>query len=185
MTNGHCSWPRCVGIVSLLFTLQGMSMAGSSRAACYSTPRTAIDALVANSSLSAALKNDGYRVTRIQSDKVLGQRWAMIARCGHPEWPVFALPANGASSLASPQEEERSATEGSRTVPIVRAGDVVRLWRKESLLRIEVAGVSEESGGLGKTIRVRLLHSNTDDQSIPEQLSGVIRGPLDVEMQPR
>jgi hypothetical protein len=37
---------------------------------------------------------------------------------------------------------------------------------------------------VGKTILVRLLRRNTDDQSIPEQFSGVIRGPSDVEMQP-
>ena len=160
-------------------------MASSSRAACYNTPRMAIDALDANSSFSPALTSDGYRVTRIEVDQVLGQRWAMIARCGHPEWPPFALPANGVSSLASSREAERSVTEGLRTVPIVRAGDVVRLWRQESFLRIEVAGVSEESGGLGKTIRVRLLHRNTDDQSIPERFFGVVRGPFDVEMQPR
>jgi hypothetical protein len=182
MRNVRFSRPRCVGIVAL-FTLQGISMASSSRAACYSTPRASIDALVANSSSSPALNDDGYRVTRIESDPVLGLRWAMIVRCGHPEWPVVALPANGASSLALPQVTERSATDGLRTPPVVRAGDIVRLWRRESLLRIEVAGVSEESGGLGKTIRVRLLHRNTDDQSIPEPFLGVIRGPLDVEMQ--
>jgi hypothetical protein len=181
MKNGRCSRVSCIGVLSLAF-LQGLCMARPSRAACYSTPRTAIEALTANSSFPPAQKNDGYRVTRIEADQVLGQRWAMIARCDHPEWPAFALPANGASSLASPGEAERSVT---RTTPIVRAGDVVRLWRQESFLRIEVAGVSEESGGLGKTIRVRLLHRNTDDQSIPERFSGVVRGPLDVEMQPR
>ena len=184
MSNVRCSWPGCVVIISL-FTLQGMSMASSSRAACYSTPRTAIDALVANHSFSPAVKNNGYRVTRIELDQVLGQRWAMIARCDHPEWPMVALPANGASLLASPQGAARSVTDVLRTAPVVRAGDVVRLWRQESFLRIEIAGVSEETGGLGKTIRVRLLHRNTDDQSMPEQLLGVIRGPLDVEMQPR
>lgn len=184
MRNGRCSWRRCVGVVSLTF-LQGLNMASSSRAACYSTPRMALDALDADSSFSPALTNDGYRVTRIEADQVLGQRWAMIARCGHPEWPPLALLANGASSLASPREAQRFLTEGLRTTPIVRAGEVVRLWRQESFLRIEVAGVSEESGGLGKTIRVRLLHKNTDDQSIPEWFFGVIRGPFDVEMQPR
>jgi hypothetical protein len=160
-------------------------MASSSRAACYSTPRASIDALVANSSSFPALNDDGYRVTRIESDPVLGLRWAMIVRCGHPEWPLVALPANGASSIALTKERERSVSDTLSTVPIVRAGDIVRLWRQERLMRIEVAGVSEESGGLGKVIRVRLLHKNTDDQSIPEQFSGIIRGPLDVEMQPR
>ena len=184
MTNVPCCLPRCVGVVSL-FALQGISMASSAWAVCYGTPRQAIDALVTNSSYSPALKDDGYRVTRIETDQVLGLRWAMIARCGHPEWPLVALPANGASSITLTQETERSVSDALSTVPVVRAGEIVRLWRRERLLRIEVAGVSEESGGLGKTIRVRLLHRNADDQSIPEQFLGVIRGPLDVEMRPR
>jgi hypothetical protein len=120
---------------------------------------------------------------RFDFDKVLARGWAMIARCDHPEWPAIAFPANGLKSLASPEATQRSLADSLRTAPIVRAGDVVRLWRHESSLRIELAGVSEESGGLGKTIRVRLLHKNTDEQSIPEQFSGIVRGPLDVEMQ--
>jgi hypothetical protein len=183
MRNVLRSWLRCVGMLSLL-TLQVTSTTSLSRAACYTTPRTAIDALVANSSFPPAIKNEGYRVTWIAADQVLGQRWAMIASCGHPEWPVFALPANGSSSLSLPQEAMRPVTETLNAVPVVRAGDFVRLWRQEGLLRIEVAGVSEESGGLGKTIRVRLLHRSTDDQSIPKRLTGVIRGTSDVEMQP-
>jgi len=182
MRDSRCFWLRYAAIPAL-FVLQGISMLHSSQAECYTTPRTALDALVANSSLSPTLKNDGYRVTRIESDQVLGQRWAMIARCGHSEWPLVALPANGAS-LSLSEEAKRSASENLRTVPVIRAGDVVRLWRQESLVRIEVAGLSEESGGLGKTIRVRLLQRDTDDQSIPQQFTGVIRGSANVEMQP-
>jgi hypothetical protein len=181
MRNVLRSWLRCVGMVSL-FTLQGTS--SSSHAECYSTPRTAVDALVANSSFPPAIKNEGYRVTRIAADQVLGQRWATIARCDHPEWPVFALPANAPSSLSVPQEAMRFVTKNLSAAPVIRAGDFVQLWRQEGILRIEVAGVSEESGGLGKTIRVRLLHRSADDQSIPTRLSGVVRGPSDVEMQP-
>jgi hypothetical protein len=69
-------------------------------------------------------------------------------------------------------------------IPVVRAGDIVRLWKQEDLLRIEVAGIAEESGGLGKTIRVRLLHRSADDQGNQERFSGIVRGPSDVEMQP-
>jgi hypothetical protein len=183
MRNSRCFRLRYAGIAALLVA-QGMSMLSSSRAECYTTPRTALDALVANSSFSTTLRNDGYRVTRIESDRVLGRRWAMVARCGHSEWPVFALPANGESLPTSPKEAKRSVSENLETVPVIRAGDVVRLWRQENLLRIEVAGVSEESGGLGKTIRVRLLHRGTDDQSIRQKFSGVVRGPANVEMQP-
>lgn len=182
MRDIPCLLRRCVGVVFMV-TLEATSRTGSSRAACYSTPRAAIDAITAAPSLSSASKSDGYRVTRIELDSVLAQQWALIVRCDHPEWPPIAFPANGVDWLASPKTTERSVADGVRTAPIVRAGDVVRLWKQESSLRIELAGISEESGGLGKTVRVRLLHRNVDDQSIPEQFSGVVRGPLDVEMQ--
>jgi hypothetical protein len=159
-------------------------MASSPSTICYETPRMAVDAVVTTSSVSPTSQSRGYRVARIQPDAVLGQRWAMVASCGHPEWPTFAVPANGTLSFTAPRNAEGRLIESTRTTPVVRAGDIVRLWKQENLLRIEVAGVSEESGGLGKTIRVRLLRRNTEDQSIPEQFSGVIRGPSDVEMQP-
>lgn len=182
MTNISSSLSTWIGIVSLL-ALKTMCAASSTEAACYGTQREAIDALTTNSSFSPFIKKGGYRVTRIEFDPVLGLRWAMIARCDHPEWPAVALPANTANSVASLQLRDLSVTDRIGTAPVVRAGDIVRLWKQESFLRIEVAGVCEESGGVGKTIRVRLMHRNADDQSIPEQFSGIIRGPSDVEMQ--
>ncbi len=183
MRNGRLSQVIYVGIA--LFALQGMSIVRSALADCYITPRTAVDAFVTSSPVPSALKKDGYQVTRITWDSVLGLRWATIASCNHPEWPVFAVPAPGRRSLVlSPSETQRSVTDRVGGVPLVRAGEIVRLWRQENLLRIEVAGVSEESGSLGKIIRVRLLRTNTDAQLIPKQFSGVIRGPSDVEMQP-
>jgi hypothetical protein len=109
----------------------------------------------------------------------------MIASCDHPERPAFALATNATTLMPRHQDSENSPTTSIRTVPVVRAGEVVRLWRQEKLMHIEVAAISEEDGGVGKTIRVRLLRRGTDDQLIPEQFSGIIRGPSDVEMQPR
>jgi Chaperone for flagella basal body P-ring formation len=183
MSNSLRSQLGYVGVI-FLFVLRGVFVVNSARGACYSTPRAAFDAVVTSSSSSPTLESSGYRVTTIQFDAVLGQRWAMIVSCGHPEWPAFSLPANSATSIKIPQGGNHVLTESVRTAPIVRAGDVVRLWKQESLLRIEIAGVSEESGGLGNTIRVRLLRRNTDDQSIPEEFSGVVRGPSNVEIQP-
>jgi hypothetical protein len=68
-------------------------------------------------------------------------------------------------------------------LPVVRAGDVVRLWSREDAVRIELAAMAEENGGLGKTVRVRLMPRNTLGQQPEEQLLGVVRGPHDVEMQ--
>jgi Chaperone for flagella basal body P-ring formation len=181
MSHKFCLRLRYANVIPLL-ALQTIFVASSAWAICYSTPRTAIDAAVTSSQPSPALERSGYRVTKIQSDTVLGQRWATIVSCGHPEWPEFALPANGVGPLTTPQEIERSSSKSVKATPIVRAGDIVRLWKQEKLLRIEVAGVSEESGDLGATILVRLLRGNTDDQSIPEQVSGVVRGPSNVEI---
>ena len=183
MNECLCSQLRNVGLISL-FILRGILVAIPAPAACYKTPRAAVDALETNYSVSSTSENNGYRVTKIQSDTVLGQRWAMIANCGHPEWSPIALPANGISSPKTSQGEERALIESVKTPPVVRVGDLVRLWKQESLLRIEVAGISEESGGVGNTVRVRLLRGNTGDQSIPEQFSGIVRGPSNVEIQP-
>ena len=59
------------------------------------------------------------------------------------------------------------------------AGEVVRLWRQEDNLRIEVTAMSEENGGLGKAIRVRLMGGGSAEQ----QFIGIVRGVADVEMQ--
>jgi Chaperone for flagella basal body P-ring formation len=182
MKNYRYDRLKYLGITALL-ALPGMSMVNSAQAACYNTPHMAVEAFVTTSSVTPALK-DGYQVTGIQSDLVLGERWATIVNCSHPEWPVLALPAPGGRSVIAPPEAQHALKDNVRKAPVVRAGDVVRMWRQERLLRIEFAGVSEESGDLGKTVRVRLLRRSTGDQSMPEQFSGIIRGPSDVEMQP-
>ncbi|MGH9597699.1 MAG: flagella basal body P-ring formation protein FlgA [Edaphobacter sp.] len=170
------------GVVCLL-SFQSMLAAGSAQSICYSTPHLAVEALAKNPRSSATQRNSGYRVTEIQSDPVLGQRWAVIATCEHPDWPAFALPVSGSKQLRVPQKSERSAIAYTRTVPIVRAGETILLWKQEDLLRIEAAGVAEENGDVGKTIRVRLVHRGTDDQSVPQELAGIVRGPSNVEIQ--
>ena len=63
-------------------------------------------------------------------------------------------------------------------MPVVRAGEVVRLWWQEDNLRIEMTAMSEENGGLGKVIRVRLVGSDSAER----QFVGIVRGVADVEM---
>jgi flagella basal body P-ring formation protein FlgA len=106
----------------------------------------------------------------------------MVSRCDHPEWPTVALPL-GSSILPLRLREQERAKDIQRSV-IVHAGEIIRLWRQETSLRIEVAGISEGNGGLGDLIKIRLLRRNTDDHSIDEQFSGIVRGPSDVEMKP-
>jgi hypothetical protein len=171
-----------VGVV-FLFAFELMLAAGSAQSICYDTPRLAVDAAVKSSLSSATPKGNGYRVTKFQSDLVLGQRWAMIATCDHPDWPAFALPVSGSEPLRAPQKTEQSVASYVKAVPVVRAGETVMLWKQENFLRIEAAGVAEENGDVGKTIRVRLAHRDTDNQSTPQQLAGIVRGPSNVEIQ--
>jgi Chaperone for flagella basal body P-ring formation len=166
-----------------VLSVRGLVAIGSAQTACYSTANAAVESLKAGPSHSPALQRGGYRVTNIQSDPVLGQRWATVASCEHTEWAAWAVQING------PDVSESSQTNpihmvNSRSIPVVHVGDIVRLWKQEDLLRIEVAGVSEENGGLGETIRVRLLPRNPDNQWIPEWFPGIVRGPFDVEIQP-
>lgn len=166
-----------------VLSMRGVAATGPVGTACYSTPSAAVDSFKAGSSPSPVSEGGGYRVTGVQSDRVLGNRWAIVVSCGHTEWPVLAIQTHG-SDLVAPSQTNKRGVISIRSLPVVHAGDVVRLWKQEDRLRIEVAGVSEESGGLGKTIRVRLLRRNADDQGIPERLSGIVRGPSDVEIQP-
>jgi hypothetical protein len=122
-------------------------------------------------------------VTGIQSDPVLGGNWAIVASCDHADWPVLAVQTSG-SNPVTPSRAGQMRTMNVGSIPVVHAGDIVRLWKQEDRLRIEVAGLSEDSGGLGKTIRVRILRRNADDQVNQERFSGIVRGPSDVEMQP-
>lgn len=162
--------------------LQATMLRAFAQIDCASTPLAAVQLSRGETLHSPVAEGKGYRVTSIRRDHVLDQRWATIARCGHPEWPSLSLrtsETDTALHLPVTQIQE----EDSQARPSVRAGDIVHLWRQESLLRIEVTGVAEENGRVGKLIRVRLLRSDTDDQSIEQQFTGIVRGPADVEMQ--
>jgi hypothetical protein len=174
------SMPKTVGRSSS-FLLHGICFTSTAFAVCYRTPADAIAANLKTSSFSMS-EDGGYRVAKIQSDPVLSQSWAMIIPCDHPGWPAVALPLRNPILPAQFRAQE-GGTKALAPV-VVRAGDIVRLWRQESSLRLEVAGTSEGNGRLGDLIKVRLLRRNTDDQSITEQFSGIVRGPFDVEMKP-
>jgi hypothetical protein len=159
-------------------SLSGATSTAFATAVCVRTPAAAIRP--AGAAALPASEGKGYRVSGVRWDPVLQQSWATIVSCEHPEWPGVSLRVR----------ETDHASHGSGVVvreersPLVRAGDIVELWRQEDLLRIEVAGVAEQSGGLGQSIRVRLLRRNGSGQSAEEQFSGIVRGPANVEIQP-
>jgi hypothetical protein len=159
--------------------LSVLAFAESAGATCYSTPRLAIESATPGDTTIPLQIEAGYRVLSFKLDAVLRQRWAMIVNCGHPEWPAVAMPAG---EDHSPKAAQQGQLASSQSLIVVHIGDLVRLWRQESLSRIEVVGVSEGSGVIGATIPVRLLHSSSEEQ--PRRIVGVVRGASDVEMQP-
>jgi hypothetical protein len=131
------------------------------RTECYRTPQTAI----AGTPSDVQSDKGGYKVVRTLTDPLLGQTWAMIANCDHPQWATLAFPVFRPSSLYV----SKLPTRGPLLPVVVHAGDPVRLWRREALLQIEVAGLSEQNGTVGQTVRVRLFHGNNDNPTAPER----------------
>src|SRR5579862_3033494 len=167
MNNRCFSLARHVSMITLVMAL----VTGFARGSCNRTTHSTVAPIDANSSFPSALKNTGYEVVRIESDSLLRQKWAIIANCSHPEWPEVALPSTRKTSLDPLRVTFSHSSSGGETAFMIRAGDIVRLWRRENLLRIEIPGVSEENGHLGDTVRVRLLNRNSDDQSVPERIA--------------
>jgi hypothetical protein len=180
MENEFCLCKKIfLGWIALLGLLGLASVAWA--ADCAGTPAAAVKSAVTISSLSSPQsESQGYRVASVRWDPVMRQSWATIVSCGHPDWPGISLRTGEADdavhTVSALVRDERS--------PVVRAGDIVELWRQEDLLRIEVTGVAEQSGSVGETIRVRLLRRAGSNQSVEEQFSGIVRGRADVEMQP-
>ncbi len=167
---------------SLFWTIliSGIVLNNTAQAMCYSTPRLAINAITTPSPASETPTNTGYRVAKILADPILRVRWAIISNCARPEWPQVVLSVPAGISIQS-QNAEPSITKIE--LPVVRAGEIVRLWKDEGIVRIEVTGVSEESGGIGKKIQVRLLRKSNEDEAASTVFPGIIRGPSNVEMQ--
>ncbi|NYF89771.1 hypothetical protein RBB79_09440 [Tunturiibacter empetritectus] len=166
---------------SLFFLLHGISVANTVPAICYETPSVAIAAGTTSFSFPI-LESGGYRIARTQSDLILGQTWAMVIHCDHPDWPALAFPLQ--NLILSAQFRGHENAKNTLGSVVIHAGDVVRVCRQDLFSRLEVTGISEENGRLGEVIKVRLLRENTDDQSVSEQYSGIVRGPSNVEMKP-
>lgn len=152
-----------------------------SGAVCAQTPAAAVR--LAQGKVVPAAEGKGYRVTGISWDPVLRQNRAAVEDCEHPEWPSRSILIAG--SGAQTQRMPVSAQQPTAPAAVaVRAGEVVRLWRHEDKLRIETTGVAEQNGSVGATVRIRLLRRNGGEPSPEKEITGIVRGPGSVEMQP-
>ena len=133
------------------YAVAGVLMLGASGVSvavgpCVASPAAAVRSFEAGQVADGGA-GEGYRVTRVRRDAVLGTRWAMVERCGHPEWPGVMVPTTSEVEVA--RTVASAGVGGGRIERVVRPGETVRLWRHETNVRMEMAAVSEESGAAG------------------------------------
>jgi flagella basal body P-ring formation protein FlgA len=66
---------------------------------------------------------------------------------------------------------------------LVHAGDHVRLWSQDEMVRIEISGVVEQSARSGDRVVVQIMRQNDDTGMSVERIAGTVRGAGDVEME--
>lgn len=146
----------------------------------------AADAQAASSSASAGCGAGGYRVVATRWDAVLGRGWELRQDCAHPDWPARSV-AVSRQAIASGAQSGPAGT-GAIAPPVqpflVHAGERVRLWSQDEMVRIEMSGVAEQSARSGESVMVQIARQNDGAGMTVETLSGIVRGPGDVEMEP-
>ena len=134
---------------------------------------------------SAGCNASGYRVLSTRWDVLLARNLELRQDCAHPEWParVVAVGAPGAGVMT-----RRVSATASETAPpvqplLVHAGDRVRLWSQDDMVRIEMSGVAEQSAREGERVVVQVTRQSDESGSTVERIEGTVRGVGDVEME--
>jgi hypothetical protein len=165
-------------------TGESIAAVADTHGVCASTPAAALLAIkgTAGRSSAALPGAQGYRVQSVRWDSLQRRNWAVIESCDHSERPSITVPMD----MPAPVLLTASSARPYAIMPIVRAGDLVRLWKRDRYAHIEMIATAEENGAVGTRVRVRLTApKDADGQSTqPQYFAGVVRGPADVEMEP-
>jgi len=161
--------------------LTGMLL-GSGAAA---RPGTAVAQGPVAAAAQAECGAQGYRVVARWWDVVLGRDWELRQACAHPEWParLVAASAMGAGSTARDGVAGTKEVAQAKQPLLVHAGDRVRLWSQDEMVRIEMSGVVEQSARGGEHVVVQIARQNEDAGMTVERIGGIVRGAGDVEME--
>jgi hypothetical protein len=124
----------------------------------------------------------GYRVLAQRWDAILHRGWELRQSCAHPEWPARAVAVSAIVPLR-PDGSRPRTVETAPSIQTVHAGEPVRLWLQDAIVRIEMSGVAEQSGRDGDHVTVRIARQTNADGLTIERFTGVVRGVGDVEME--
>lgn len=127
--------------------------------------------------LPAGMRSSEH-ILSVRHDLELRTAWSVVVNCGHPEWParMLLVPAGSITPSKEPLQPNLLV------VQVVRAGETVKVWRHDSIFRIEMTGVAEAGGEVGKKISVRLLQRGTSAQEQVTRVVGIVREAGSVEM---
>jgi len=167
-------------LLIVLSVVGSSSPANAGESACHNPSALAAQMALPPGTVTMLEEGENYRVLVTRWDPVLNQRWAVLSNCDHPEYPAVSV------SISKPERNAISSkgpATGVSRFPVVRAGDLVQLWGQDQNLHIEIAGRAEQDGAIGSRIRVRLLRSGFDTGR-EQTMSGVVRGPRNVELVP-
>lgn len=128
---------------------------------------------------------DGHRVIASRWDAVLRRGWELRQDCAHPERPArLVAAATPGSFLSSSAGQPAATTAAPAILPLlVHAGDSVRLWEQDAMVRIEMSGVVEQSARAGERVVVRISRQTDETGLTVDRIGGIVRGAGDVEME--
>jgi hypothetical protein len=120
---------------------------------------------------------------RVVRDAELARSWRLIVDCRHPEWPArMVATTDAAGREIAGGVKPRDSSPAVKAPVMVRAGETVRVWRQDAMVRLETSGVAESGGEFGKPIRVRLIRRDSSGQVVEQHVNGLVDGLGSVEM---
>ncbi len=109
----------------------------------------------------------------------------------HPERPTLAVMASGSEKLAARGAAAARNIAQAASLPVIHAGDPVRLWSAEKNLHLQLSAVALENGAIGDRIRLKIPGAGWESGSGWDgggsgqpMVWGVVRGAAEVEMEP-
>ena len=129
---------------------------------------------------------EGYRVIALRADALLDMAYELRQDCAHPDRPSRLVAVGPALRAAETRELLQGAKQGipAGQPMMVRAGETVRLWMQDAMVRIEMEAVAEGPARAGERVMVRQMRQGEDGAISVQHFAGIVRGPGDVEMEP-
>ena len=123
-------------------------------------------------------------IVAVKHDAVRDLRWALVVDCDHSQRPARWVPAGrDVAEMRTVAVVSAPAVAVQGTAPlVVKAGETVRVSNNGDVVRMQTTGVAQESGTVGKRIRVRLLRQGMESAAEERFVTGVVIGPGSVEM---